>query len=117
MPMPTTTWATSSASRASSIRPPHAYEQAIALRPDFAEAANNLGSVLWRQDKLDEAAADSSRPSPCGPTYAEAHYNLGNVLAQQGKFDQAVARFRAGRGSPARLCRGPQQPGQRPCTS
>ena len=33
------------------------YEQALRLKPDFAEAHHNLGDVLRLQGKLDEAVA------------------------------------------------------------
>ena len=45
LPRHTTTWATSSRTRASSTRRWRGIEQAIALRPDYAEAYNNLGNV------------------------------------------------------------------------
>ena len=44
----------------------HAVEcisRAVALKPDFAEAHNNLGNVLRGQGKLDEAAACCRRAS------------------------------------------------------
>ena len=45
------------------------YEQALALRPDFADAHNNLGNVLKEQGKFDEAAGQlTSKRWPCGPT-------------------------------------------------
>ena len=89
----TTTWATSSGSRASSTRPWHGFEQALALAPDLAEAHNNLGNVLKDQGKLDEAAAQFEQAVALKPDLAEAHNNLGNILREQGKLDQALARF------------------------
>ena len=92
-PKCTTTWASSSRSRASSTRPWHGFEQAIALRPDFADAHNNLGNVLLSQGKLDEAAARYEHALALRPDYAEAHNNLGIILWQQGKLDEAAARY------------------------
>ena len=128
-----------------------AYRKILALRPDVAEAYNNLGNVLMDQGKLDEAAAQyersglalkpglsarrtttwatsswagrasSTRPRPgsskrwpSAPNLPRPHNNLGTILHEQGKLDQAVARFEQATRSQARLCRSPQQPGQRP---
>ena len=63
------------------------------LRPDIAEAYNNLGNVLLDQGKLDEAAAQYEQAVALKPDLFQAHNNLGNILAEQGKLDQAVARF------------------------
>ena len=38
------------------------FEQAVRLKPDFAEAYNNLGNALKDQGKLEEAIATTSRP-------------------------------------------------------
>ena len=67
--------------------------QAIALRPDYAEAHNNLGNVLVQQGKQDEAAVAFRRALDLKPDYADAHNNLGNLLRGQGKLDEAVAAF------------------------
>ena len=37
------------------------YQQALALKPDFAEAHNNLGTALQDQGKVDEAVAQYRR--------------------------------------------------------
>ena len=100
-PRRTTTWATCCCSQGKLDEAAARYEQAIALRPDYAEAHNNLGNVL-------RSRASSTRPRhgieqalALRPDYAEAHNNLGIILWQQGKLDQAVARYRASAGSPA----------------
>ena len=48
--------------------------QAIALKPKLARAHNNLGLLLARDDKVDEALAEF-RAAGCRP--AEAHQNVG----------------------------------------
>ena len=68
-----------------------AYRKIVALRPEVAEAHNNLGSVLLDQGRLDEAAAEFQQAVALKPSLFQAHNNLGNVLRQQGQFDQAVA--------------------------
>ena len=69
------------------------YQQALALRPDSADAHNNLGVVLRKQGKLDEALAQYEQAIALRPDHVEAHNNLGNVLKQQGKLDEALAQF------------------------
>ena len=47
------------------------------LKPDYAEAHNNLGNAFKDRGKLDEAAACYRRALELKPDYAEAHSNLG----------------------------------------
>ena len=70
------------------------YRRALELKPDYAEAHNNLGNALKDQGKLDEAVACYRRALELKPDYAEAHNNLGNALKEQGKLDEAVACYR-----------------------
>ena len=68
--------------------------KAIALRPDYAEAHNNLGIALKNQGKLEAAVAAYHKALELKPDYVKAHNNLGNVLKNQGKLDGAVAACR-----------------------
>jgi predicted O-linked N-acetylglucosamine transferase (SPINDLY family) len=68
--------------------------QALALRPDFAEAHNNLGNVFRAQGRLDEALACYRRTLELKPDYAEGHFNLGIALQDQGKLDEAIVCYR-----------------------
>ncbi len=70
------------------------YRRALALRPDYPEAHNDLGSALAQQGRLDEAVAHYGRALALRPDYPEAHSNLGSALADQGRLDEAVAHFR-----------------------
>ena len=67
------------------------YEQALQLKPDYADAHNSLGNVFKDQGKLDKALACYRQALQLKPEYAEAHNNLDNVLKDQGKLDEAVA--------------------------
>ncbi|MDC0432024.1 tetratricopeptide repeat protein [Hyphomicrobiales bacterium] len=49
------------------------YTQAIALKPDYAEAHNNLGVTLQELGKLDEALASYTQAIALKPDYSEAH--------------------------------------------
>ena len=68
--------------------------RALALKPDYAEAHNNLGGALSAQGNLDEAVACYRRALALKPDYAEAHNNLGGALSDLAKFDEALACYR-----------------------
>ena len=70
------------------------YRRALELKPDYAEAQNNLGNALKDQGTLDEAILCYRRALDLRPDYADGHNNLGNVLKDQGKPDEAVACYR-----------------------
>jgi tetratricopeptide (TPR) repeat protein len=69
------------------------YQNAIAIRPDFAEAYNNLGLALANRGETDEAIALYGTALKIQADYAGAHYNLGNALVQQGKTSEAIEHF------------------------
>jgi predicted O-linked N-acetylglucosamine transferase (SPINDLY family) len=70
------------------------YRRALELKPDYAEAHNNLGNVLKDQGKPDDAVACYRRALESKPDYAEAHNDLGNAFNDQGKLDEAIACYR-----------------------
>jgi tetratricopeptide (TPR) repeat protein len=69
------------------------YERALALKPDHAEAHNNLGVALAALGRMDGAVAHYERALVLKPDYAEAHNNLGITLAALGRIDSAVAHY------------------------
>ena len=68
--------------------------QAIALKPDFAEAYSNLGNALKDKGHLDEAIAACAQAISLKPAFAEAHNNLGNALKDKRQLSEAIAAFR-----------------------
>src|SRR5271166_2350377 len=73
---------------------PHAgasFQRAPELKPEDAEAQNNLGIALAQQGRLDESAACFQQALRLKPDYPDAHNNLGNILEKQNKLDEAVA--------------------------
>jgi len=67
--------------------------RAVALKPEFAEAHNDLGVVLGAQGKVAEAIACFEQAVTLKPDYAQAQLNLGNALKTLGKLDQAAAGY------------------------
>lgn len=73
-----------------------AYERVLALDPNMAEAANNLGNSLQRLGRMAEAARFLERALTglAGRERAVALSNLGSVLLQAGDPEAALARLR-----------------------
>jgi tetratricopeptide (TPR) repeat protein len=67
-----------------------AYAQAIALKPDFAEALLNRGLALEEQRRFDEALESYDRAIALKPDLAEALSNRGNVLRALGRLADAL---------------------------
>jgi predicted O-linked N-acetylglucosamine transferase (SPINDLY family) len=68
-------------------------QRALALRPDAAEAHNDLGVVLGARGRFAEAAAAFERATTLRPDYADAHNNLGTALRRLGKTEEAVVHY------------------------
>jgi tetratricopeptide (TPR) repeat protein len=69
------------------------YQEAIRLKPGYAEAHNNLGVVLDKQDQTDEAIRQYQEAIRLEPDYANAHNNLGFALDQKGQIDEAISQY------------------------
>jgi len=63
-------------------------------KPAVAAAAHNdLGTVLSRQGRTDEAAAHYRSAIQLTPNYPEAFNNLGSALVRLGRYQEAVAPY------------------------
>lgn len=69
------------------------YQSALAIKPGFVEAHNNLANALWAQGLKDEAITQFERVLALRPDHAQAHNNLGNALWAQGRLDQAITHY------------------------
>jgi radical SAM protein with 4Fe4S-binding SPASM domain len=67
--------------------------QAIALKPDLADAHYNFGVTLQKLRRLDEAEASYTQAIALKPDYADAHYNLGITLQKLDRLDEAEASY------------------------
>ncbi len=71
-----------------------AFGRVVALRPDSAEAHNNLGIVLRQAGQLDGAIAAYRRALELRSDYGAAHNNLGNALLDARQTEAAVNHLR-----------------------
>lgn len=67
-----------------------AYSHAIALKPNFAEAYNNRGTVLNEMAELDRAIRDFNKAIALRPNLAEAYYNRGTAYGFKSDHDRAM---------------------------
>jgi tetratricopeptide (TPR) repeat protein len=65
--------------------------KAILLNPTPAFYHNNLGNVLYRVGRLDDAALCYEEALRLDPDYAEAHGNLANACDRMDRFADALA--------------------------
>ncbi|MGO9244614.1 MAG: tetratricopeptide repeat protein, partial [Verrucomicrobiia bacterium] len=69
------------------------YEQALRIKPDYAEAHYNLGLALSQLGRVQEASEQYEQALRINSDYAEAHLNLGLALAQLGRVPEAVGHW------------------------
>lgn len=70
------------------------FEQALQLKPDYAEAHNNLGNALLRQGRLPAAISQYEAALRVRPNYADAQNNFANALLQANRIPEAISHFR-----------------------
>jgi superkiller protein 3 len=66
------------------------WRDTIAKNPEAWVAHNNLGSILQKQGKFEEATAHFSKAVEIKPDHVKAYNNLGVALQKQGRFEEAV---------------------------
>ncbi|WP_133664051.1 tetratricopeptide repeat protein [Paraburkholderia sp. BL10I2N1] len=70
-----------------------AYREALARRPDYAEAHNNLGSALRETGDPVASMESCANALALRPDYVEAWNNLGNALKDHGSYDAALKSY------------------------
>lgn len=70
-----------------------AYEDAIRLKPKYAEAYSNLSYTYYRQRKLDDAEKAANRALELNPGLATAITRLGHVYGDRRKVSEAKAQY------------------------
>ena len=95
MPRRTTTWARPCKDQGKLDEAVACYRRALELKPDFAEAHNNLGVALQDQGQLDEAVACYRRALELKPRLRRGPQQPGQCAARtRGSSDEAVACYR-----------------------
>ena len=70
----------------------HAYEylqKALALRPAYPEALNNLGILYLRTGRRDQAVVSFEECIRTSPAFDQGYLNLARVYALEGSNDKA----------------------------
>jgi tetratricopeptide (TPR) repeat protein len=62
--------------------------------PNKARIYNNLGTALFRQNKIVEARQNIRKALALEPEMADAHYNLGRLLEEENQIGAAIERYR-----------------------
>jgi tetratricopeptide (TPR) repeat protein len=70
--------------------------KALQLEPDRANSAdlNDVGNILWRHGKADQAIAAYQQAIQKDARYMAAYFNLASVLSQQGQLETANQCYR-----------------------
>jgi tetratricopeptide (TPR) repeat protein len=69
------------------------FKQAVSLKPDFAEAKNNLGAMLNEAQDYDGAAKELEAAVNAAPDFAEARLNLGNAYRGKQELSKALSQY------------------------
>ncbi|MBC93169.1 MAG: hypothetical protein CMM38_05960, partial [Rhodospirillaceae bacterium] len=70
------------------------YREAIQLKPDYAEAYNNLGVALQNKNNHVEAVRQCKQAIELNSEYAEAYYNLANSLKALDDVPGAIMNYK-----------------------
>ncbi len=71
-----------------------AYQTAIQLEPNFADAYGGLGVIYWRTGDLNAAMRHCQKAIKIAPENIEFHQNLTQMYWQQGMYDRAAIGYR-----------------------
>ena len=69
------------------------YDEAVRLRPDYAEAHNNRGNVHHALGRYEEAIADYDEAIRLQPDDATAYNNRGKAHANLGWYEEAITDY------------------------
>ena len=69
------------------------FEQALRIKPYYAEAHSDLGTVLQQEGKIEEAISHYEQAVRIRPDKALTHYNLGGALMQVGRVQEAISHW------------------------
>jgi tetratricopeptide (TPR) repeat protein/SAM-dependent methyltransferase len=70
------------------------YKQALKIKPDYADAYNNMGNALKDKGNPEAAITSYTQALKIKPDYAEAYCNMGIVLHDEGDFEAAIVSYK-----------------------
>jgi tetratricopeptide (TPR) repeat protein len=70
------------------------FQRALAVRPDYAPAHNNLGVIRQQWGQLDAAAAAYLEAIKANPQFGLAWCNLGNCFREDNRLEDAIEFYR-----------------------
>ena len=70
------------------------YKRATEIRPDYAEAYNNIGKLFSDQSKFEQSLSNYQKAIQVKPNYEKSYNNLGNLLNNLGNFDEATEAYK-----------------------
>ena len=65
-------------------------KKALEIKPDFADALNNLGNAQKEQGDLSAAIDSYQKAIKSQPNFTHAHFNLANTLKDEGEVTNAI---------------------------
>ncbi len=68
-------------------------QQALQIKPDYADAHYNLGLALAKMGRVPEAISQYEQALRIKPDFADAHNDLALALEQTGKTEEAIAQY------------------------
>jgi len=70
------------------------YKKAIALKPDYVKALNNLGAAYFEEGRINAAIAHYKKALAIEPFYLKAQQNLALVYYKAGRTDMAIKYYK-----------------------
>ncbi|MEK7449595.1 MAG: tetratricopeptide repeat-containing serine protease family protein [Planctomycetota bacterium] len=70
------------------------YKEAIRIKPDFAQAHDNLGIIYGKSGDYQKAIESFKQAIRIKPDLAQAHYNLGLAYRESGNYPKAIESFK-----------------------
>jgi tetratricopeptide (TPR) repeat protein len=70
------------------------FQQAVDLNPNYPDAQNNLGNLIFNAGRVKEAEEHLRQALRVKPNYPQASYNLGNLLFKTDRPREAMEQFR-----------------------
>jgi len=71
----------------------HHYNEAICLKPKYADPYNNRGTIYGAQGKYQLAIDNFNKAIALKPDFAKAYYNRGTAYAYMGKYQEALLSY------------------------